>query len=72
MSRIGNKPINIPTGVDVKIDQGLVTIKGPKGTLEEDIKSHQIEIKLHDNTLIVSRNNEEIETKGLGWISGKV
>ena len=39
MSRVGNKPINIPTGVDVKIDQGLVIIKGPKGTLEENIKS---------------------------------
>ena len=57
MSRVGNKPINIPTGVDVKIDQGLVIIKGPKGTLEENIKSDQIEIKLDDNTLIVSRNN---------------
>ena len=65
MSRVGNKPINIPTGVDVKIDQGLVIIKGPKGTLEENIKSDQIEIKLDENTLIVSRNNEEIETKAL-------
>ena len=34
MSRIGNKPITIPEGVDVKIEGNHVTVKGPKGTLE--------------------------------------
>ena len=34
MSRIGKKPIAIPAGVDVKIDGHKVTVKGPKGTLE--------------------------------------
>ena len=33
MSRIGRKPINIPAGVDVKIENGVVTVKGPKGEL---------------------------------------
>ena len=33
MSRIGRKPISIPAGVDVKIDGNVVTVKGPKGTL---------------------------------------
>ncbi len=31
MSRIGRKPINIPAGVDVKVSDGVVTVKGPKG-----------------------------------------
>ena len=33
MSRIGRKPINIPAGVEVKVDGSCVTVKGPKGTL---------------------------------------
>ena len=34
MSRIGNKPITVPDGVEVKIDWQKITVKGPKGTLE--------------------------------------
>ena len=38
MSRIGRKPITVPSGVEVKIDdKNLVTVKGPKGTLTEQI-----------------------------------
>ena len=37
MSRIGKKPIEIPSGVDVKIEGNLVKVKGPKGNLERDI-----------------------------------
>ena len=37
MSRIGRKPINIPAGVDVKLDAGVLTVKGPKGTLTQTI-----------------------------------
>ena len=37
MSRIGQKPITIPSGVDVTLDGGHVTVKGPKGTLEHDV-----------------------------------
>ena len=35
MSRIGKKPIALPKGVEVKIDDSLVTVKGPKGTLTQ-------------------------------------
>ena len=65
MSRIGNKPIDIPSGVDIKIEKELVTIKGPKGTLQEKINSKEISINLEESTLIVSRSNEEIEIKAL-------
>ena len=37
MSRIGNKPIAVPAGVEVKIDGQKITVKGPKGTLEREI-----------------------------------
>jgi len=37
MSRIGRKPIPVPTGVDITIEPGLVTVKGPKGELSERI-----------------------------------
>ena len=37
MSRIGRKPINIPAGVEVKFEDGVVTVKGPKGTLTQKI-----------------------------------
>ena len=38
MSRIGKLPISIPKGVEIKVsDKNLVTVKGPKGTLEQEI-----------------------------------
>ena len=37
MSRIGNKPITVPDGVEVKMESNHITVKGPKGTLERDI-----------------------------------
>ena len=37
MSRIGKLPITVPSGVDVKIEQNLVTVKGPKGTLSHTV-----------------------------------
>ena len=47
MSRIGKQPIIIPENVQVKIDQGLVAIKGPKGELSQ-LVSHQLELELKD------------------------
>ncbi len=37
MSRIGKLPIEVPSGVDVAIDERLVTVKGPKGTLSHSV-----------------------------------
>ena len=36
MSRIGNKPITVPEGVEIKVNGQNVTVKGPKGTLEKE------------------------------------
>ena len=37
MSRIGKLPITVPSGVDVAVDDRLVTVKGPKGTLSHSV-----------------------------------
>ena len=50
MSRIGNKHIVIPAGVEVKIDNATVTVKGPKGELTKTFEN-VVEIKLEENTL---------------------
>lgn len=64
MSRIGNKPIAIPEGVEVKIDGNVVTVKGPKGTMTKEMhKDMKIEVK--DNTVTVARPNDLKENRSL-------
>ena len=58
MSRIGNKPIAIPAGVDVKINGQEVTVKGPKGTLTKSFRK-EISIKVEGNEILVTRPNDE-------------
>lgn len=64
MSRIGNKPITVPAGVEVKLDGQHITVKGPKGTLERDINP-EITVKLEEGTLTFSRSSEERLDKSL-------
>ena len=64
MSRIGNKPIAIPNGVEVKIDGHNVTVKGPKGTLTKQFHKN-IEIKLENNVIKLSRCDDEPENRSL-------
>jgi large subunit ribosomal protein L6 len=54
MSRIGKKPIPIPSGVEVKITAGTVTVKGPKGELSERINP-DITVSQDDGTVVVTR-----------------
>ena len=58
MSRIGNKPITVPEGVEVKIEGCTVTVKGPKGTLSREFSSN-MKITLDANVLKVERPNDE-------------
>lgn len=53
MSRIGKQPIELPEGVTVKIDEGIVTIKGPKGELTREIPDEVLVVQ-QENKLIVS------------------
>ncbi len=64
MSRIGNKPITVPAGVEVKIDGTHVTVKGPKGTLERDINKN-ISLELDGNVINVKRANDEPNNRAL-------
>ncbi|MCI8407323.1 MAG: 50S ribosomal protein L6 [Oscillospiraceae bacterium] len=64
MSRIGRKPIDVPSGVDVKIDGHKVTVKGPKGTLSRELHKDMI-IELEGNVIHVKRPSENKLHKSL-------
>ena len=64
MSRIGNKPITIPDGVEVKVDGSKVTVKGPKGTLEKEIHKN-ITVTVDNNMVNVKRLNDEAFNRSL-------
>ena len=64
MSRIGNKPINVPAGVEVKLDGKHLSVKGPKGTLERDIHKNMT-VKIDGNVITVERPNDEKENRSL-------
>lgn len=64
MSRIGNKPITVPDGVEVNISGNHITVKGPKGSLEREIHKNMT-VKLEDKTITVTRLNDEPENVSL-------
>jgi large subunit ribosomal protein L6 len=64
MSRIGNKPITVPSEVQVKIDGQNITVTGPKGTLEREIHRN-ITLEMQENTITVIRKNDEKINKSL-------
>jgi large subunit ribosomal protein L6 len=57
MSRIGKSPVNIPSGVDVKLNGNVVTVKGPKGELTQEIDSC-VTLSIEDNTITFSRESD--------------
>ena len=64
MSRIGNAPITVPSGVDVNVAGSNVTVKGPKGELAIELPD-PISASVDDATLSVSRANDERQSKAL-------
>ncbi len=68
MSRIGKKPILIPNGVEAKILENEITIKGPKGTLSYKVNP-QITIEIEDGKIVLKKTNEENLTKSLYGLS---
>ena len=64
MSRIGNKPITVPTEVQVKLEGQKITVTGPKGTLEREIHKN-ITLEMADNEIKVIRKDDEATNKSL-------
>jgi large subunit ribosomal protein L6 len=64
MSRIGKLPIAVPSGVDVAVQERLVTVKGPKGTLSHTVAS-PITVEQSDGVLEVKRPDDERESRSL-------
>ena len=65
MSRIGRQPVVIPAGVTVTVADGnVVTVKGPKGTLER-VLAPEMDIKVENDTVVVTRPNDLKQMKSL-------
>jgi large subunit ribosomal protein L6 len=63
MSRIGIKPIVVPAGVEVTVDGNVVTVKGPKGQLSQEI-SKNMTVEVKDGQVTVSRPNDDRHNRG--------
>ena len=64
MSRIGKSPIELPSGVDVTVAGNDVTVKGPKGSLTQDIQP-SISVEVSEGTVNVSRESDERQVRAL-------
>ena len=64
MSRIGRKPINIPAGVEVKVNGSEVSVKGPKGALTQTFNP-KMNIAVEGSEIVVTRPDDEKESRSL-------
>ena len=64
MSRIGNKPITVPEGVEVTLNDNHIVVKGPKGTWEKDLHKNMT-VTIDGNTITVTRPNDEAINRSL-------
>ncbi|MDX1689880.1 MAG: 50S ribosomal protein L6 [Acidimicrobiia bacterium] len=64
MSRIGNAPIQLPSGVDVTVDGQTVTVKGSKGSLTRELVD-RVSVDVEDGVVTVSRDGDDREAKSL-------
>ena len=64
MSRIGNKPITVPAGVEIKVEDQKVTVKGPKGTLEKEFHKN-MKIDVDGDVVKIVRPDDEPKNRSL-------
>lgn len=64
MSRIGKLPINIPAGVTVSMKDSVVTVKGPKGELTQEVNPN-ISVEVNGNECLVTRPNDEKQNRAM-------
>ncbi|MBQ6284787.1 MAG: 50S ribosomal protein L6 [Bacilli bacterium] len=72
MSRIGNRTLTIPAGVEVNVEGNKVTTKGPKGTLEFNFKNDSVDVKVEGASVVVSRKNDLKTSKQLHGTTNSV
>ena len=63
MSRIGKLPVTVPAGVTVDVNNGLITVKGPKGVLTQDYDAANITIKVEGGVATLTRANDDKEVR---------
>ena len=68
MSRVGNAPITVPSGVEVSISGSSISVKGSKGTLERDLPGG-ITVREEESTLLVERPDDTGESKAFHGLS---
>ncbi len=68
MSRIGNSPVPLPSGVEVKIDGPMLSVKGAKGALERTFDS-RMSFNVNEGVIEVARGDDERETRALHGLS---
>lgn len=72
MSKIGRKPIELPKGVTVTVNENKIKVQGPKGSLEHDLMPG-IKINVKENQVLVERENDKNQTKAFhGLMRAKV
>ena len=64
MSRIGKRPIEIPSGVSIQVEPGRVAVTGPMGSLQQQIPA-RMQVAQEDGTLTVTRPTERGEDRAL-------
>ncbi len=64
MSRLAKKPIEIPSGVTATLDNGTLTVTGPKGTLSRVFRK-EVNIAIEDNTILVTQNGSDVFARSL-------
>ena len=64
MSRLAKKPIQIPTKTEVSYSGGIITVKGPLGTLTKALRPH-VKIVVADNSVTLTPEHDSLETKAL-------
>ncbi len=68
MSRVGKAPIELPSGVEVTVDDDVVSVKGPKGDLSETLDP-RISTSVDDGVVTLTRVDDERETRALHGLS---
>src|SRR3989338_6933730 len=68
MSRVGNKPIPIPGGVQVSVETGKVRVKGPKGDLVHSI-GPRIGVKLEGGNMLVTREGDDRQIRAMHGVT---